>query len=678
MTSVTRAWLCFIGLHAVGAACGGDSAASDQVQEGACQVATADPSAAPDSLSTYTCKADFDAMASAPLDTSLPGAQSAKVVLDQADNDALYFQNSQRFQIHYAFASTHLSGNGKPIITSLADFNQTEYFSPDRRFLLGAITYYSGPDVWALEIAPYDTASAAQIQSLFDRVRKASYFGPRLVFHPTSEAVMAEAKKLPSSVPLKSTDDLYAAIDYQPLNLATAVGLLHFVKAAELTSTYLSYRDIVVLDYVPNDISVVQGIVTQEFQTPLSHLNVLSQNRKTPNMGLRNAMSNAELRALDGQWVELTVGALSWSIKQITSAEADAYWETHKPKAVTLPVADLTSKDLVNIEDVTPEGTMPLRDALKKAVLTYGGKAAHYSILAKTPGVPLRKAFAVPAYYYAQFMQQNGFYTRLDALMADDTFKNTPSVRDAKLAEFRADMGKAPIDAAFQAVLKAKIDAEYPGVSVRFRSSTNSEDLDGFPCAGCYESHTGDAGDWNDMLDAIRDTWASAFLFRTFEERSYYSIDHKSVVMALLVHQNFPAETANGVALTANPYDSEGLQPGFYVNVQAGGDAEVVHPPPGVSSDQFIYQFSQPGQPIIYISHSNIIQSGATVLTRAQVYSLGSALDLIHQRFSPAYGPAAGNTGWYAMDVEFKFEGDTAETAKLYIKQARSNPGRGQ
>jgi hypothetical protein len=32
------------------------------------------------------------------------------------------------------------------------------------------------------------------------------------------------------------------------------------------------------------------------------------------------------------------------------------------------------------------------------------------------------------------------------------------------------------------------------------------------------------------------------------------------------------------------------------------------------------------------------------------------ALEAIHRRFSPAFGPASGNTSWYAMDVEFKFD----------------------
>jgi hypothetical protein len=243
----------------------------------------------------------------------------------------------------------------------------------------------------------------------------------------------------------------------------------------------------------------------------------------------------------------------------------------------------------------------------------------------------------------------------------------------------RIAMETAPVDEELQALLKAKIAAEYPGHKMRFRTSTNSEDIEGFPCAGCYESHTGNPAQWDDVLEAIRETWASAWLFRTFEERSYYSVDHKSVGMALLVHYNFPNEEANGVAITSNPFDPSGLDPAFYVNVQYGGDVEVVAPPPGVTSDAFLYFFSSPNQPVTYLTHSSLLPEGTTVLLAAQVHELGVALDAIHKRFSPAYGPAAGNTGWYAMDVEFKFDNDAApdKPAALYVKQARPYPGRG-
>jgi pyruvate,water dikinase len=302
-------------------------------------------------------------------------------------------------------------------------------------------------------------------------------------------------------------------------------------------------------------------------------------------------------------------------------------------------------------------------------------------VLTNTAGVPIRAAFGIPVYYYVQFMQQNGFFARVDALLADSAFVNDPLVRDTKLAELRTAMEGAPVDSAFQALLRAKLTASFAGQTMRFRTSTNAEDLDGFPCAGCYDSHTGDPADWDgSLLRAIKRTWAGVWFFRTFEERSYHSIDHQAVAMALLVHHNFPAEEANGVAVTANPYDATGLEPAFYVNVQKGGTAEVVAPPPGVTSDQFLYFHAYAGQPTTYLGHSNLVPAGETVLVAAQVAELGVALEAIHKRFSAAYGPLSGFTGWYGMDVEFKFDDEDVpgQLPRLQIKQARPYHGRGQ
>src|SRR4026207_1043551 len=116
--------------------------------------------ATPDYLDEIGCVDDFLVLASKPLDESIPGARSGKIVLDQYDADALYFQNSNKFQIHHDFAAPYLSGPAHPLVPSLSEFNANQYTSLDRRFLLGAVTYYEGPDIWALEIAPYDTATA--------------------------------------------------------------------------------------------------------------------------------------------------------------------------------------------------------------------------------------------------------------------------------------------------------------------------------------------------------------------------------------------------------------------------------------------------------------------------------------------------------------------------------------
>ena len=661
--------------------------ASTEVVEGTCQIASADVdsgTASTEFLKTVECTADFQALASEPIDASIPGARSVKVVLDTADLDNLYFQNSVLYQVHYAFASTHLSGNGLPVVPDLAVFNTVQYYQPDRRFILGAVTYYEGPKIWALELAPYDTASAAMMEKLFRAVKAHAFFGPALEFHPTSEAIALEAKNLATDIPIVTTDALYEGIDYQPLVLSTGVGRLRFETIASIDEAAISYTDIVVVDAAPNDIPVVQGLISQEFQTPLSHVNVLSANRKTPNMGLHGAMTNATLQALEGKLVQLTVGASAWDMHEVSDAEAQAFWDTHKPMAMTLPSADKMSSELKNIEDVTPEPAAgeSLRDAIKSAVLTYGGKAAQYSILSRTPNVPIDKAFAIPIYWYYEFMERNGLFEQLDAMTADSAFQSDSAVRFQKLADFQAAVMAGVVSADLQSALMQKISTEYPNHVIRFRTSTNSEDLDGFPCAGCYDSAKGDpAKGVDDVMNAIKFTYSTVWKFRTFEERAYYSVDHKSVGMALLVHNNFPDEyeKANGVAITNNPFDESGLEPALYINVQYGGKVEVVAPPAGTTSDQILYFFDNPNQPITYLAHSNIISAGSTVLSREQVHSLGVALTAIHERFSPAYGPLAGNTGFYAMDCEFKFsnEADPSQPATLYVKQARPYPGRG-
>ncbi|MET0592291.1 MAG: PEP/pyruvate-binding domain-containing protein [Polyangiaceae bacterium] len=682
-----RTWFAIAAVAALAlGACSSDSATPGgndppPLEEWPCEIPSG--SATPNALRKTGCKADFMAVASLPLDSSIPGARSGKVIMDLFDNDALYFQDSNKYPIHYEFAKANLNGTGNRFIGGIDTFNpQSTMPLPERRFLLGAVTYYEQPNVWALEIAPYDNSTPEMMAKLFNAVRNAAYYGKVLTFHPTSDLVEEQAKKLPTDIKIKTTDDLFAEIDYQPLNLGEAVGTLKFVNSVDLETIYVSARDVVVLDEVPNDITPTAGLITQQFQTPLSHINVLARNRGTPNMGLRKAVSNDKLVALRGKQVKISVQPFSWSITEVSQAESDAWWELHKPKPVTLPALDLSVQDLRDIADCTEHTDSPpyvTLAAIKKSTLAFGAKTANYSVFATDPLVPNKKAFGLPVFFYDQFMKENGFYDRVKALVADPDFKTKEEVRSAKLAQLRADILAAPLNANFQALLKAKFDKDYPGKSMRFRSSTNAEDLDGFPCAGCYDSHTGDPNEYGgDQIAAaavaIKKTWATVWNFRTYEERALRSIEHTAVAMALLVHTNFPDEEANGVAVTTNIFDTTGTSPGFYVNVQKGGQFEVVHPPPGVTSDSFLYQFDFAGKPIIYYTRSNIIPAGTRVLTDTQINALGIALDRVHKRFVSAYQPTP--TSFYGMDCEFKFddEADTTKPASLYIKQARPYP----
>ena len=627
----------------------------------------------PDYTEQLGCRDDFDALASAPLDASIPGARSTKTVMDRLDDDHQYFQNSVRYPIHWDFAFEHLGPPLLPPVAQLGQFNQTEYFSPDRRFVLGALTWYEGPQVWAWEMAPYDAAGAEMIAQGFRSVAANSWIGDQLYFHPTSDDLLQVAADLPDDVPIITTDELFAGIDYQPLNLATSVGQLSFVEPNDTDD--VGYRDIVVLRSVPNDISVVAGIVTEAFQTPLSHINVLSQNRGTPNMGLRGAWENEELRALEGAWVELTVGAFDWSVREVSQAEADAWWEANRPEPIVVGPMDTSVTELTDITDVLDLENLSLGDALSAAVPAFGGKASHFAGLADIPEVPNPPAFVIPVYFFDHHMQVNGLWDQFDAMVADPDFATDPEHRRDLLDDLRDAIEDAPVDAAHLALVLQKLDDDFPGVRMRFRSSTNAEDVNGFNGAGLYTSKTGDPNDPSKPVDeAMRKVWASVYSDRAWDEREYYGIDHRNIGMALLCHRSFPDEDSNGVAITANLFDPAGLEPGFYVNVQVGEES-VVAPDPGVTTDQFIHYYTQPGQPIVYLFHSSLVLPGATVLTNAEVQTLGDGLNAVHQYFLPVYGGVPGQ--FYGMDVEFKFDSSAGNGSELYIKQARPYPGWG-
>lgn len=780
----------------------------------------------PDYLQQIGCRDDFEAVASLPLDASIPGARSTKSVVDRFDDNALYIQNANIYALHYEFCTEYLSGDGLPPVGAMAQFNQTEYYSPDRRFLLGILTWYEEPGVWVYEIEPWDTMTAELIEEGFEIIRANTYFGDDLYFHPASEAIAVEAEKLPDSVPIITTDELFAGVTYQPLNLGTSTGKLRFLDSNGLANSDLNYRDIVVLDHVPNDIGVVSGIITGKHQTPLSHINVLSQNRGTPNMALIGAFEDETLAPLDGSWVELTVGAFDWSIREVTKEEADAWWEANKPEAIDVPPFDLSITEIKDVDRLLPfDGARSveniptaedLESALAQAIPAFGGKASHYAgfsymgaldqsqtdgemsmtesapwqtvqvglkgylerlavqvsfpdgpveslpvgvlrvyegagvdgallreqsmrmiveddgwtwvrliddlkvskddvltlqldvtdaegVVSGAPGdlytegassdgddvdmafktvitkVRHPKAFGIPIYWYREHMTTNGLDAMVDEMLADPEFQGSASVRADRLDELQDAIKDAPMNPALLEAVTDKMIHDFGNIRMRFRSSTNAEDLGGFTGAGLYTSKTGDLNDPDKPPEeAIKKVWASIWNYKAYDERQYRSIDHKAVGMALLCHRSFPDEEANGVALTANIFDTTGLEPGFYINVQYGG-ASVVLPEAGTTTDQIVYYYYQPGQPQIFLSHSNLIPEGGgdTVLTNSQLYELGTGLDALHQFWKPLYGPPPGELSYYAMDVEFKFEGLPGEEPELFIKQARPHPGWG-
>lgn len=599
---------------------------------------------APASYPAVGCMEDYRSLAARPYDESMPGAFAVKVIVDRADGDRVHFLDTRKYKLHYLFALENLSGNGLPPVRSMAEF-VAEYHTPDRRFVLGTLAWFARPGIWTWELTPSDNAGADLIALAHRRIADACYCGKDLRFHATSLDIEVEAGKLPATIKAMPTTEVYAGIDYQALNFAEAIGRLTFTTAAELKKGYAGRTDILVLDSVPDGIGLaVGGLITQQFQTPLSHANLLAQDRGMPNMGLRRALSDTGLRALEGKWVRLKVDAFEYSVTEATQAEADAWRASRQPPTKAVLAPDTAIGHLKDVEDIL-DPALQLRVAVTRAVPAYGGRAAHFAAFSRMDRakVAYQPGFAIPVRYYLRHMRTNGLFDSLDRMLSDPEFKTDAAERDRRLKSLRDAIVSAPIDAAFLKSLNEKLDAKFPdAVELSFAPSTNAGDLDSLTGAGVYATRIGSR---NDPAQALLEVWAGAWELSAFEERGLRGIDHKSLGMGALVQAVVAGVKANGVALTANPFDAPFYEPGFYIN--AGAD-EVPVTRQG-AADQFLYHYTIPGQPIVMLARAN---QAATVLTKAQTYALGTALREIDILFLPP--DIATLAGWCGMHTEFK------------------------
>jgi hypothetical protein len=246
-------------------------------------------------------------------------------------------------------------------------------------------------------------------------------------------------------------------------------------------------------------------------------------------------------------------------------------------------------------------------------------------------------------------------------LRADAAFLAEPLTRNAGLARVRDLILRHPMDRALLAEVKEAIAERYPGVPLRFRSSSNTEDLPGFSGAGLYSSEGVDADELaGGVEDAVRSVWASLFARRGYEEREFHGVDQSAVAMAVLVHPAYRSERVNGVAISRDV-----LQPTrndrYTINSQLG-EALVTNPAPGIDSEQCAYSLF--GGATEYYSHSTFSPT-LPITTEAELQFLRCNLSQIHQYFRPILDPNQENP-WFAMDIEWKLMG-----SELVIKQAR-------
>ncbi len=598
----------------------------------------------------------YDIISDSPARSNLGDVKQVKIIYD-TKSGLLYYMNSKKYSLHLRFAEDVLGFDKGHFY-----FNQTQYTdNPNRYLYMASLNYYQGINKYVLQYVSAIEMDCDQIEFLYDKILETSFLKEdQLSFFP-----IKEEWELCSALNLITSDELYQGQTYQGLNPESNYGYLNKVSAEAIESEFVTRRDIILTNGIPNDLPVVAGIITSEFQTPLSHINVLSHSRNTPNMALRGAWEDPDLDKLNGKLVYLEVKSTGYELREATLNEAQAFWKTKEPQQSVVLQKNLSYSSIVDMQD-----------ADHTYVNRIGGKAANFGELlnVRTIDIPTpENAFGIPFYYYHQHMEQYGLNTWVEDLIHDPMFLSNAAYRKSQLEKLRDSIVSSPINAELVALVTTKIDNFSEFESYRFRSSTNAEDLETFSGAGLYDSYSAKKNHSTKTIDAaIKKVWASLWNWRAFEERDYFKIDHLSCAMGVLVHRAFPDEDANGVVVTKNLYNTN---PGYIINVQYGEES-IVFPEPGIIHDQMIlFTWSiDPKEDFMleYLSFSNVSElNGKRVMTDAEVFELGRYVTEIKKRFFlslPHNCQCDYND--FGVDIEFKVDSEVSPR-KIYVKQAR-------
>ena len=441
-----------------------------------------------------------------------------------------------------------------------------------------------------------------------------------------------------SRIRLLLDSDVAPEGDFVPMNKAEGYGLLRAMDLEDSPNP----RDVVIYEALPNELSRVAGIITTVAQTPLSHVNLRAVQDGVPNAFIRGALDKPDINALIGHYVQYRVTTDGYTIRAATKPEIDNHYASSRPTTAQTPQRDLS------VTEITPLSGIGFDDWD-----AFGVKAANVAVLRTLdfPEGTVPDGFAIPFYFYDEFMKHNNFYIRIETMLADPDFQSDFDTQEDELKDLRDDIEDADTPAWIVTALATMNESFPDGINRRYRSSTNNEDLPGFSGAGLYDSKSQKPSeDEEDLAKSLKEVYASLWNFRAFIERDFHRIDHLAAAMGVLVHPSYQDEKVNGVAvsfdLIAGRFDY------YYVNSQIGED--LVTNPDALSVPEEVL-LDIYGNAIL-LGASNQVAPGQRLMSNDQLRLLHDHLFVIHHHFENLYEPESAEP--FAMEIEFKITSD--------------------
>ena len=202
----------------------------------------------------------------------------------------------------------------------------------------------------------------------------------------------------------------------------------------------------------------------------LSHINLRAVQNGIPNGFIRDALDDSSISDLVDGYVRYEVTSKGWSLRATTKAEVDAHYESSRPTSTQVPVRDLSATTITSLGDIGFDDWD-----------SFGVKAANLAVLRtlEFPDGTVPDGFAIPFYFYDEFMEANGLYDDVREMLADEDFQSDYEEQEDQLKDLRKAIKKATSPQWIIDALTAMHETYPEGRSLRYRSSTNNEDLPG-------------------------------------------------------------------------------------------------------------------------------------------------------------------------------------------------------
>ena len=233
-----------------------------------------------------------------------------------------------------------------------------------------------------------------------------------------------------SRVNLVFDKDIHPETNFMALNPGEGYGLLRNLDSDERPNS----RDVVIYEALPNELPRVAGIISTVPQTQLSHVNLRALQDSIPNAFIPGALEDDTVSGLIDGYVHYAVTETGYSIRAATQSEVDEHYASSRPAESQTPQRDLTVTEITALSEIGFDDWD-----------SFGVKAANVAVLGTLdfPEGTVPDGFAVPFYFYDEFMKHNGLYDDVREMLADSDFQTDYDTKADKLKDLRKKIKKA-------------------------------------------------------------------------------------------------------------------------------------------------------------------------------------------------------------------------------------------